>query len=75
MNSKTFSITLSAKRVKFIDEYRAIHSMKSRSDVIEAALSRLQESEREDEISEAPEEDELSDADLTVARDRGDEGD
>jgi Arc/MetJ-type ribon-helix-helix transcriptional regulator len=47
--------------------------MKSRSDVIEAALSRLQETEREDEMSEAPEEDDLSGMDLGVPNERDEE--
>ncbi len=75
MNPKTFSITLPAKRLKFIDEYRKAHSLKGRSDVIEIALSLLQEAERESEISEAPEEDDLSDVDLSAGRDRDEQAD
>ncbi len=70
MNPKTVSITLPAKRVKFIDEYRKAHSLKGRSDVIEIALSLLQEAEREAEISEAPEEDDLSGVDLGGSQER-----
>ncbi len=75
MNSKTVSITLPAKRLKFIDEYRKSHALKDRADVIEIALSLLQEAERESEMSEAPEDDDLSDVDLGVGRDRDERGD
>jgi len=75
MNPKTVSITLPAKRLKFIDEYRKAHSLKGRSDVVEIALSLLQEAERESERSEAPEEDDLSDVDLDVGRNRDEQVD
>ena len=75
MNPKTVTITLPAKRLKFIDEYRKAHSLKGRSEVIEMALSLLQEAERESEMSEAPEEDDLSGVDLDVGRDRDERGD
>lgn len=64
MPTEKLSITLSPKTLKFIDAYRKQHSLKSRSDVIKAALARLQETEREDEMSEPPEQDDLSDVDL-----------
>jgi len=64
MPTEKLSITLSPKTLKFIDAYRKEHSLKSRSDVIEAALALLRETEREAEMSEAPEQDELSDGDL-----------
>lgn len=65
MSTEKLSISLPAKTLKFIDEYRKIHSLKSRTDVIEAALALLRETEREDEMSEAPEQDDLSDVDLS----------
>lgn len=64
MTTEKLSITLSPKALKFVDAYRKEHAMKSRSDVIEAALALLRETEREEEMSEAPEEDELTDSDL-----------
>ena len=75
MNPKTVTITLPAKRLKFIDEYRKAHSLKGRSEVIEMALSLLQEAERESQMSEPPEEDDLSGVDLGVSRDRDGQGD
>ena len=65
MPTEKLSITLPAKTLKFIDAYRKAHSLKSRTDVIEAALALLQETEREEEMSEAPEQDDLSDLDLS----------
>ena len=73
MPTEKFSITLSLKTLKFIDAYRKEHSLKSRSDVIEAALARLRETEREDEMSEAPEQDDLSDMDLSTPEARDEE--
>ena len=64
MSTEKLAITLSPRALKFIDAYRREHSLKSRSDVIEAAIALLKETEREEEISEAPEEDELIDSDL-----------
>lgn len=72
MPTEKISISLPAKTLKFIDAYRRAHSLKSRTDVIEAALARLQETEREDEMSDAPEQDDLSDMDLSNP-DGGDE--
>lgn len=65
MSTEKLAIALSAKTLKFVDEYRRVHSLKTRTDVIEAALALLRETEREDEISEAPEQDDLSDVDLS----------
>lgn len=65
MPTEKLSITLSPKTLKFVDAYRKTHSLKSRTDVIEAALALLRETEREDEMSEAPEQDDLSDMDLS----------
>jgi Arc/MetJ-type ribon-helix-helix transcriptional regulator len=70
MPTEKLSITLSPRTLKFIDAYRKEHSLKSRSDVIEAALALLRETEREEEISEAPEEDELTDSDLSEINER-----
>ena len=64
MPTEKISITLSAKTLKFVDEYRRMHSMKSRTDVIEAALVRLRETEREEEMSEAPEGEDMAGVDL-----------
>ena len=64
MPTEKLSISLPVKTLKFIDAYRKEHSLKSRSDVIEAALALLRETEREEEMSEAPEQDDLSDMDL-----------
>ena len=65
MPTEKLSITLPAKTLKFVDAYRKAHSLKSRTDVIEAALAMLRETEREAEMSEAPEQDDLSDMDLS----------
>jgi Arc/MetJ-type ribon-helix-helix transcriptional regulator len=70
MPTEKLAITLSPRTLKFIDAYRKEHSLKSRSDVIEAALALLRETEREEEISEAPEEDELTDSDLSEINER-----
>jgi len=70
MPTEKLAITLSPRTVKFIDAYRKEHSLKSRSDVIEAALALLRETEREEEISEAPEEDELTESDLSEINER-----
>ncbi len=55
------TISLPAKTVKFIEQYRKEHSLKSQSEVIEVALATLQELEREDDLGEAPDQDELDD--------------
>jgi Arc/MetJ-type ribon-helix-helix transcriptional regulator len=73
MPTEKLSITLPAKTLKFIDEYRRIHSLKSRTDVIELALAMLRETEREEEMSEAPEEDELTAMDMDTERGEADE--
>lgn len=73
MPNEKLSITLPLKTLKFIDEYRRIHSMKSRTDVIEAALAMLRETEREEEMSEAPEEEDMAGVDLG-GRDEREEG-
>jgi Arc/MetJ-type ribon-helix-helix transcriptional regulator len=73
MTAEKLSITLSPKTLKFIDEYRRMHSMKSRTDVIEAALAMLRETEREEEMSEAPEEEDMAGVDLG-GRDEREEG-
>ena len=65
MPTEKLSITLSPKTLKFVDAYRKEHSLKSRTDVIEAALALLRETEHEAEISAAPEQDDLSDGDLS----------
>jgi metal-responsive CopG/Arc/MetJ family transcriptional regulator len=73
MPTEKVSISLPAKTLKFVDAYRKIHSLKTRSDVIEAALAMLRETEREAEISEAPAvEDDVAGLDLHI-RDRGDD--
>lgn len=64
MPTEKLAITLAPKTLKFIDTYRKEHSLRSRSDVIEAALALLRETEREEEISEAPEEEDLTGVDL-----------
>ncbi len=58
------TVSLPAKSLKFIEQYRKEHSLKSQADVIEVALTMLQESEREDDLGEAPEQDELDDLDM-----------
>jgi len=58
------TVSLPVKSIKFIEQYRKEHSLKSQSDVIEVALALLQESEREDDLGEAPEQDELDDLDV-----------
>lgn len=73
MSTEKISISLPAKTLKFIDEYRRIHSLKSRTDVIEAALALLRETEREEEMSEAPEEEDMAGVDLG-GRDEREEG-
>lgn len=65
MPTEKLAITLTPKTLKFVDAYRKEHSLKSRSDVIEAALALLRETEREAEMSEPPEQDDLSDMDLS----------
>ena len=72
MPTEKLIISLPAKTLKFVDAYRKTHSLKSRADVIETALALLHEAEREDEMSEAPEQDDLSDMDLSNP-DGGDE--
>lgn len=62
--TEKITVSLPAKTVKFIDMYRKEHSLKSQSDVIEIALAMLHESEREDDMGEAPEQDELEDLEL-----------
>ena len=64
MPTEKLAITLAPKTLKFIDAYRKEHSLKSRSDVIEAALALLRQTEREEEISEAPESEDMSGVDL-----------
>ena len=73
MLTEKLSITLPVKTLKFIDEYRRMHSMKSRTDVIEAALALLRETEREEEMSEAPEGEDMAGVDLG-GRDEREEG-
>lgn len=73
MSTEKITISLPAKTLKFIDVYRKEHSFKSRTDVIEAALALLRASEREDEMSEAPEQDDLSDMDLSNPDERDEE--
>jgi len=74
MPAEKLAITLSPQAVKFVEAYRREHSLKSRSDVIEAALALLRESEREEEMSEAPEEDDLTGIELGTSGDEADEG-
>ena len=64
MPTEKISISLPAKTLKFVDAYRKAHSLKSRTDVIETALALLRETEREAEMSEAPEQDEPSGIEL-----------
>jgi len=73
MPTEKISILLPAKTLKFIDSYRKTHSLNSRTDVIEAALAMLRETEREEEMSEAPEGDDLTGVDLTRPGDRDEE--
>ena len=73
MPTKTLTVTLPTSRLKFIEDYRKAHSLKSQSEVIEIALSLLRESELEAEISEAPEQDDLSDMDLSDPEGRDDD--
>ncbi len=73
MPTEKISISLPAKTLKFIDSYRKTHSLNSRTDVIEAALAMLRETEREEEMSEAPEGDDLAGVDLTRQGDRDEE--
>jgi Arc/MetJ-type ribon-helix-helix transcriptional regulator len=73
MPAEKLSITLSPKTLKFIDAYQKEHSLKSRTDVIEAALALLRETEREEEISEAPEAEDMAGVDLG-GRDEREEG-
>ena len=73
MPTEKISISLPVKTLKFIDEYRRMHSMKSRTDVIEAALALLRETEREQEMSEAPEGEDMAGVDLG-GRDEREEG-
>lgn len=74
MAAEKLAITLSEKAVKFIDAYRREHSLKSRSDVLEVAVALLRETEREEEMSEAPEEDDLAGVDLGTNGDQFDDG-
>lgn len=74
MAAEKLAITLSAKAVKFIDAYRREHSLKTRSDVVEVAIALLRETEREEEISEAPEEDDLAGVDLGTSGGDFDDG-
>ena len=64
MPTEKISISLSPKMAKFVDAYRKEHSLKSRSDVIDAALALLRETEREEEMSEAPESEDMEGVDL-----------
>lgn len=73
MPTEKISITLPLKTLKFVDEYRRMHSMKSRTDVIETALALLRETEREEEMSEAPEGEDMAGVDLG-GRDEREEG-
>ena len=73
MPTEKISISLPAKTLKFIDDYRRIHSMKSRTDVIEAALALLRETEREEEMTEPLEEEDMAGVDLG-GRDEREEG-
>ncbi|OGA16785.1 MAG: hypothetical protein A3G25_10775 [Betaproteobacteria bacterium RIFCSPLOWO2_12_FULL_63_13] len=74
MPGEKIAVNLSAKALKFIDAYRREHSLKNRSDVIEVAIALLRESEREEEMSEAPEEDDLAGVDLGTGGNNFDEG-
>jgi len=74
MATEKLAINLSPKAVKFIDAYRREHSLKSRSDVIEVAIAMLRETEREEEMSEAPEGDDLAGVDLGTSGDDFDDG-
>jgi Arc/MetJ-type ribon-helix-helix transcriptional regulator len=73
MPTEKITISLPAKTLKFVDEYRRVHSLKSRTDVIEAALALLSETEREEDMSEAPEEEDMAGVDLG-GRDEREEG-
>ncbi len=58
------TVTLPAKTIKFLEQYRKEHSLKSQSDVIEVALATLQELEREDDMGEAPDQDDMDDLEV-----------
>ena len=73
MPNEKISITLSPKMAQFVDAYRKEHSLKSRTDVIEAALALLRETQREEEMSEAPESEDMDGVDLG-GRDEREEG-
>lgn len=71
--SEKITVSLPAKTIKFIDQYRKEHSIKNQSEVIEIALAMLHESEREDDMGEAPEQDELEGDDLRESERPGSE--
>lgn len=73
MPTEKLSISLPAKTLKFVDAYRKAHSLKNRTDVIEAALALLRETEHEAEISEAPEEADLAGVDINIPDPRDEE--
>lgn len=70
-HAEKITVSLPAKSIKFIDLYRKEHSIKSQSEVIEIALAMLHESEREEDMGEAPEQDELEGGDLRESEGSG----
>ncbi len=53
MRAEKLSISLSPEAVAVIDDYRAVHALKSRSQVIEMALRRLREEQLESAYRDA----------------------
>ncbi|AFY77509.1 MAG: CopG family transcriptional regulator [Hydrococcus sp. C42_A2020_068] len=72
MQSQKLSISLSPSLVRFIESYRVAKGCKSRSQVIEEALTLLQERELEEAYREASQEID-PDWELTVADGLADE--
>jgi len=62
--TEKITVSLPAKTLKFVDQYRKEHSLKSQSEVIEIALAMLHEAEREEDMGEAPEQEELENLEL-----------
>ena len=71
MRPEKITITLPAKTLKFVDQYRNAHAIHSRDEVFEIALAMLRETEREADVSEAPQSDDLSDLDAPLQEDTG----
>jgi hypothetical protein len=69
MRAVKITVTLPAKTLKYIDQYRKAHSIESTDEVFEIALAMLRETEREADVSEAPQSDDLSELDTPVQED------